>query len=91
MNAVICANKNDNVVTCVRPLIKGELISINDEKYEINSEIPIFHKMATKDIKKGEVVHKYGEVIGIATVDIKKGEHVHVHNIESTRGRGDKK
>lgn len=91
MNAIIFANEKDNVVTCVRTLTKGEVVSINDEKYEVNSEIPVFHKMATVDIKQGEVVHKYGEVIGVATVDIKKGDHVHVHNIESTRGRGDKK
>ncbi len=32
---------------------------------------------------------KYGQVIGRATADIAVGEHVHVHNIESTRGRGD--
>ena len=43
------------------------------------------------NVKKGDVVYKYGEIIGIATVDIKTGDYVHVHNIESTRGRGDKK
>lgn len=91
MNAIISANEKDNVVTCVRPLTKGEVVLINDEKYTVNSEIPIFHKMATIDIEQGEVVYKYGEVIGVATVGIKKGDHVHVHNIESTRGRGDKK
>lgn len=91
MNSVIFANEKDNVVTCVRSLTEGEVVSVNDEKYKVNSEIPIFHKMATVDIAQGEVVHKYGEIIGVATIDIKKGDHVHVHNIESTRGRGDKK
>ncbi len=34
--------------------------------------------------------YKYGQVIGRATKDIEAGGHVHVHNLESTRGRGDK-
>jgi len=50
-----------------------------------------FIRWLQKMLKKGDVVYKYGEVIGIATVDIKTGDYVHVHNIESTRGRGDKK
>lgn len=46
--------------------------------------------MAVAEIKKGEYCYKYGEVIGDATEDIHPGDHVHVHNLESTRGRGDK-
>jgi len=41
------------------------------------------------DKKPVSVILKYGEVIGEATKDIKVGEHVHVHNVASTRGRGD--
>ena len=48
------------------------------------------HKFAIKDIKKGDLIVKYGEPIGIATQDIRIGQHVHVHNVESARGRGDK-
>ncbi|AVD37308.1 UxaA family hydrolase [Clostridioides difficile] len=91
MNIIIHANEKDNLVTCVRPLVKGEKISIDGKSYIVNDNIPVFHKMATENVKKGDVVYKYGEVIGIATVDIKAGDYVHVHNIESTRGRGDKK
>ena len=39
-----------------------------------NEEIPSGHKMALVDIKKGDFVIKYGNVIGRATKDIKKGE-----------------
>ena len=42
-----------------------------------------------KNIDSGENIIKYGEIIGKASKPIKTGEHVHVHNIESTRGRGD--
>ena len=47
------------------------------------SEIKLGHKVALKDIKKGEYVFKYGEVIGKASQDIKKGEWVHSHNLVS--------
>lgn len=46
-------------------------------------EIPAGHKFALKDIKKGEYVIKYGEIIGKATADIQKDEWVHTHNVKS--------
>jgi len=52
---------------------------------ETLTDVQIYHKLASKDIKKGEPVVKYGEHIGIAGRDIQKGEHVHVHNVESHR------
>ncbi|MBE7087543.1 MAG: altronate dehydratase [Clostridiales bacterium] len=45
--------------------------------------IPAGHKYALKDIKRGEYVIKYGEIIGRATCDIKKGEWVHSNNLKS--------
>lgn len=45
--------------------------------------IPTGHKYALCDIKEGEFVIKYGEVIGRAVCDIKKGEWVHTHNLRS--------
>ena len=45
--------------------------------------IPAGHKFALKDIKKGEYVIKYGEIIGRASAEIKKGEWVHTHNVKS--------
>jgi len=91
MNAVLHVNEKDNVVTCIRPLTKGEKIKIDGKIVTVNSDIPIFHKMAVTDIKKGALCYKYGEIIGDATEDIRAGDHVHVHNLESTRGRGDKR
>ena len=48
-----------------------------------DDKIPSGHKFALKDIKKGDFVYKYGEVIGRATEDIKEGEWVHSHNLKS--------
>lgn len=48
-----------------------------------NDQIPAGHKYALTDVKKGEPIIKYGEIIGRATKDIKKGEWVHTHNVKS--------
>lgn len=56
---------------------------------KILDDIPFGHKLAVKDIKKGEKIIKYGEEIGIASKDIRKGNYVHIHNLDSMRGRGD--
>jgi len=48
-------------------------------------DVSLGHKIALRDIKKGEKIIEYGEPIGQATKDIKKGEHVHVHNIKTMR------
>ncbi|WP_439573631.1 UxaA family hydrolase [Phreatobacter sp.] len=57
----------------------------SDFRITAKQDIPIGHKVALKDIKKGETVWKYGQDIGIAKADIKKGEHAHVHNIKTKR------
>ncbi|MVB12482.1 Altronate dehydratase [Caprobacter fermentans] len=90
MNAVIHINEKDNLVTCLRPIAKGETIEFEGKHYTASADIPKFHKMAVAEIKKGEHCYKYGEVIGAATTDLHPGDYVHVHNLESTRGRGDK-
>ena len=42
------------------------------------------HKYASKDIKSGENIIKYGFPIGVAVTDIKCGEHVHSHNLKTS-------
>lgn len=87
---------SDNVATIFSELAKdGAVIEVVDQtgkkidSVEICSEIPYGHKIALRDIKKGEDICKYGICIGFTNSDIKKGEHVHTHNLESKRGRGD--
>jgi (2R)-sulfolactate sulfo-lyase subunit alpha len=62
---------------------------IMDEDRMINvkaqQDIPIGHKVALVDIKKGETIWKYGQDIGVAKADIQKGEHAHIHNIKTKR------
>ena len=44
------------------------------------------HKIALKDIHKGEAIIKYGSPIGTATEDIPAGAHVHTHNMKTNLG-----
>lgn len=48
-------------------------------------DIPIGHKVALKDLKKGDTIIKYGEDIGKMVADAKTGDHVHVHNMKTKR------
>jgi (2R)-sulfolactate sulfo-lyase subunit alpha len=54
-------------------------------KVKALNDIPIGHKAALRDIKKGDTIIKYGFDIGKAVADIKVGEHAHVHNIKTKR------
>ncbi len=83
----------DNVATALRELAEGEeaLVGVGERTFliRLRQGIAFGHKLAVMDIRRGEVIRKYGEVIGRATLDIPAGSHAHVHNVESLRGRGD--
>lgn len=89
----LAIKKEDNVATAIRDIAAGEaaVVGIDNDTLAIpvGQAIVLGHKLAVRLIKKGEDILKYGTVIGRATQDIQPGEHVHVHNVESTRGRGD--
>ena len=54
-------------------------------KVKALDDIPIGHKVATRPIKKGDTVIKYGFDIGKSVADIAVGEHAHVHNLKTKR------
>ncbi len=86
-------NDKDNVATIfANGITDGTEVEIRDKKgnaetVTVIGDVPYGHKIAVRDIKKGELINKYGEEIGIATKDIKKGEYVHVHNLDSMCAR----
>ena len=88
-------NDKDNVATIfANGIVDGMEVEIRDKKgnreiVKVIGDVPYGHKIAVRDIAKGELINKYGEEIGAAIVDIAKGEYVHVHNLEALRGRGD--
>lgn len=92
IDAIVLRNV-DNVATAVQNLKEGQEAATRLDRelipVVVGQDIPYGHKFAFRDIKKGENILKYGEVIGRATADIPRGMHAHVQNIESLRGRGD--
>ncbi len=77
----------DTAATVIAPVKAGEDICyvLGGKEYRIKAvtDIPLYHKAALCDIKKGDIVVKYGCKIGYALADIKKGEHVHTWNLDS--------
>ncbi|MFX0100817.1 MAG: UxaA family hydrolase [Candidatus Hodarchaeota archaeon] len=70
--------ESDNVATALDHFKKEEEVKIDENlTVTLNKKIPLGHKFALKDIPKGDVVIKYGEVIGVARRDIKAGDWVH--------------
>ena len=85
-------HRGDNVAVAVSAIRAGEAVPVERETVEevtLLDDIAFGHKFALIDLEPGEGVVKYGEIIGQASRRIRRGEHVHVHNVESTRGRGD--
>jgi (2R)-sulfolactate sulfo-lyase subunit alpha len=85
-------NKKDTVgVVVVEGLKAGTsmtcVVTADNSSFRLKSkmDVPIGHKIALVDIKKGDTVLKYGQDIGKTVADIKKGEHVHVHNLKTKR------
>jgi altronate hydrolase len=72
---------NDNVAVAARNLAEGAEIELNGSALHLNQRVGLGHKLAIQNIKKGEAVYKYGQIIGFAREDIPAGSHVHVHNV----------
>ena len=83
----------DNVASVMEEVSPGDEVEVQGGKetrlLQAIEKIPFGFKVATADIRQGEAVFKYGEVIGRASKNIKEGALVHVHNIGGARGRGD--
>jgi len=69
----------DDVVIARVEIPTGTLAAKEDVRAVVT--IPAGHKLAVRDIAKGEPAHRYNQIIGFATRDIKAGDHVHVHNL----------
>ena len=74
---IILAPEKDNVAIALRELGDGEQI----ESLAIRENVPIYHKVALRDIAKGRPIYKYGQIIGYATKPIDSGDWVHTHNL----------
>lgn len=81
---VMLINRKDNVGVALTDIRKGEKVLLSTGfEFDAVQDIPYSHKVALCDIRAGEPVFKYGEIIGHARSDIGSGTWVHTHNIET--------
>ena len=78
MKNFIRLSEIDNVVTVTAELDSG----VEVEQVTTAGLVPCSHKIATAEIRQGEAVRKYAQIIGYASTDIWPGEHVHTHNVD---------
>lgn len=90
LSDALLIHEKDTVATALRDLEAGEHITVRGfgKAYELEvlEPIPVFHKIALRETAEGELVYKYGEVIGKATSKILPGAYAHIHNIMTLRG-----
>lgn len=71
----------DGVGIALADLAPDEVVALAGERWTLRGAIPRGHKFALQPHAPGDVVRRYGEVIGRATAAIAPGEHVHSHNL----------
>lgn len=72
----------DNVAVTLEDVEGGELVEVEGVgRLTAAEKIPFSHKIAIRDISRGERIIRYGEAIGVASRDIREGEWVHTHNL----------
>ena len=76
---VIRLHANDDVLIAAQQLVPGTVIAT--ENVSVRDLIPPGHKMAAHDLKAGDAVRRYNQIIGFAKADIAAGQHVHSHNL----------
>ena len=79
MRAVKISEK-DNVAVVVAPVKAGEII--DGTEIRALCDIPQGHKIALRNLKKGDQVIRYGVILGFMTEDLKAGGWINENNIE---------
>ncbi len=84
--ALLQLDPRDDVAVALAPLARGVRAEAGGREIETRDEIPVGHKVALRDMKAGETVHKFGWPIGRLTADVAAGAHVHSHNLATLLG-----
>src|SRR3954471_7424780 len=88
MARAFCVNPADNVATMLEETSESAIVRVlgGASEVELNplESIALGHKIALRDIGKGEPIIKFGVQIGRASHDIHAGQWVHLHNCESS-------
>ena len=80
-NMVVKVNAKDNVgiVSSSTGLEKGYML---EDGIALTRYIPMGHKVALTNLKIGDEIKRYGEVIGYAKTKINQGDWIEERNIE---------
>jgi altronate hydrolase len=79
---IVHINEKDNAVISLFGIEPNTEITLpGGERLIVREKIPASHKIAVKDLKKGDPVIKYGEEIGRTNQDIPKGGWILAHNL----------
>ncbi|HTM48652.1 MAG TPA: altronate dehydratase family protein [Bryobacteraceae bacterium] len=80
-NSAIHLNPKDNVAVARVPLTPGMELKIDGIPIKVLDPVPAGHKVALAPIRPGEIVLRYGQVIGRAKQPIQPGNHIHTQNL----------
>lgn len=89
MKRAIRMEETDHVATVLEDVKKGDEVGIHDSEnlllYTMTAaeNIPFGNKIALCALEKGDMLVKYGAVIGECTHAVACGHLVHVHNVKS--------
>lgn len=91
MKKAVQLDDGDNVATVTDDVRKGEIVEVLSPEGDVileakpTEDIVFGHKLSLRELRKGEQIIKYGEVIGVASKKIDVGDWVHTQNVESGR------
>jgi hypothetical protein len=91
MKKSILMHENDNLVTALDNISKGDEVTVFSKSNAVvetitaKEDIKFGHKLMNVDLEKNSDIIKYNTVVGRSFKAIKRGEHAHVHNFGSAR------
>ena len=80
VDSLLVLGSEDNIAITKQSIPDGAEV-FRDGSVRALDAVPFGHKIATKAIRTGEPIRKFGQVIGFATEDIQPGMWVHTHNV----------
>jgi altronate hydrolase len=80
-NSAIHLNPADNVAVARVPLSPGMELCVDGLPLKVLDQVPAGHKVALTAIQPGEILRRYGQIIGRAKRPIQPGNHIHTHNL----------
>jgi altronate hydrolase len=80
-NSAIHLHPSDNVAVARVPLAPGMDLRVDGVAVPVLGPVPAGHKVALAEIAPGEIVRRYGQIIGRAKRPIHPGDHIHTQNL----------